>query len=385
MKKLLLTFMLIFTAYTTGMWAEGNQRAVIIFDASGSMWGQIDGKTKIEIARDTLKNVIKKWNPNIELGLMVYGHRTKGDCNDIETVIPIGKIDKSKVISTVFAINPKGKTPISRSIKKAAKELRYTEEKATVILISDGKETCDPDPCGTAKQLEKEGIDFVTHVIGFGVDKKTDRQLECIANATGGEYFSAKNATALNEAMKVIVKKVEKPKPVLKKPKNNLEITASEKEGGKWINAFHKIYRVVDGEVDSDRIASCSSHRKKACLKQIPAGKYLIKSSYNEFKKETPFEIKPGEVTKVNVIFDGILIKVKCSDKEAKVNYEVYTQNGQLIYEKKAKCSDGLKLILDEGTYMIESKIGNNKKETIFSIGTDQNDEIVIDMQGFEY
>ena len=78
-------------------------------------------------------------------------------------------------------------------------------------------------------------------MIGFHVDQKTDEQLECIASATGGEYFSAKNATALNEAMRSIVKKVEivepvkkvEPKPVVKKLKNNLVIGATEKEGGR--------------------------------------------------------------------------------------------------------------------------------------------------------
>ena len=261
--------------------AEDNPRAVIIFDASGSMWGQINGKAKIEIARDALKNVVKEWNPNVELGLTVYGHRSKGDCNDIETVIPVGKIDKNNVIRTVMGIKPKGKTPISRSLRKVADEIKYTEEKATIILISDGKETCDPDPCGTAKELEKEGIDFITHVIGFNVDKKTSQQLKCIADATGGEYFSAKNAAALNKAMKVIAKKVEvvevKPepkKPVVKKLDHTLETSASEKENGKWIEAYHDIYIDEDGKA-GERAGSAYSYKKKPGTKQIPVGKYI--------------------------------------------------------------------------------------------------------------
>lgn len=254
MGKLIGRLLFVWVTLWISVIAADNPRAVIIFDASGSMWGQINGVTKLEIARDALKNVVKEWNPTVELGLTVYGHRKKGDCNDIETVIPVGKIDKSRVIKMVMGIKPKGKTPISRSLRKVAEEIKYTEEKATIILISDGKETCDPDPCGTAKELEAQGIDFVTHVIGFNVDKKTDKQLECIASATGGEYFSAKNAVALNKAMKVIVEKVEvvvPPKPVVKKLKYNLEITASEKEGGKWVRTSHWIYPVVDGEKGS--------------------------------------------------------------------------------------------------------------------------------------
>ncbi|HIQ46363.1 MAG TPA: VWA domain-containing protein, partial [Sulfurovum sp.] len=254
MKKMLLGFVLVLATLFTSVWAENNPRAVIIFDASGSMWGQINGVTKIEIARDALKNVVKEWNPSVELGLTVYGHRSKGDCNDIESIIPVGKVDKNRVIRTVMGIKPKGKTPISRSLRKVAEEIKYTEEKATIILISDGKETCDPDPCGTAKELEAQGIDFVTHVIGFNVDKKTSQQLECIADATGGEYFSAKNAAALNEAMKVIAKKVEvveekpEPKPKVKKLNHTVEVSASEKEGGKWVAAYNSIYEDEDGK-----------------------------------------------------------------------------------------------------------------------------------------
>ena len=317
MKKLLLGFVLVLATLFTSVWAEDNPRAVIIFDASGSMWGQINGVTKIEIARDALKNVVREWNPNVELGLTVYGHRSKGDCNDIETIIPVGKIDKNRVIKTVMSIKPKGKTPISRSLRKVAEEIKYTEEKATIILISDGKETCDPDPCATAKELEAQGIDFVAHVIGFNVDKKTSKQLECIANATGGEYFSAKNAAALNEAMKVIAKKVEvvePPKPVVKKLKNNLEVIASETEGGKWVEAYHAIYPVEDGEIGRSK-KNCWSKKKKECLLDIPVGQYVLKSKYNEFKKETAFEIKAGEATKLSIVF-GQTNKVEITASE---------------------------------------------------------------------
>ncbi len=379
MKKILLGFVLVFATLFTSVWAEDNPRAVIIFDASGSMWGQINGKTKIEIGRDALKNVVNEWNPSVELGLTVYGHRTKGDCNDIETVIPVGKVDKKKFLSTVMAIKPKGKTPISRSLRKVAEEIKYTEEKATIILISDGKETCDPDPCATAKELEKQGIDFVTHVIGFNVDKKTDMQLECIADATGGEYFSAKDATALNEAMKVIVKKVEvveAPKPVVKKLKINLEVTTSETEGGKWVKATNYVYTVEDGKADS-HINSAHSNKKKAGTSKLPVGNYILKSSYNAFKKETPFEIKAGEITKVNVVFGQTgTVEVSASETEGgkwvKATNYVYTVEDGKVGERAGNAhsrkKDSGKDILPVGNYILKSAYNAFKKETPFEI-----------------
>jgi Ca-activated chloride channel family protein len=468
MKKIFIGLLLIITI----IFASESPKAVIVFDASGSMWGKVDGKTKIEIARASLKNLINDWNPNVQLGLIAYGHRKKGDCNDIETIIPVGEIDKSRMISTVLSIMPKGKTPISRSIKKAAQELRYTEEKATVILISDGKETCDMDPCATAKELENEGIDFVTHVIGFNVDQKTDEQLECIASATGGEYFSAKNATALNDAMRSIVKKVEivesvkkvEPKPVVKKLKNNLVITASEKEGGRWVETYHEIYPIIDGEkqdylkncwskkkeeckeqipvgnyilsskynefkkdtefevkagevtklniimgqtgeveitatekeggrwvetyheiypiIDGEKqdyLNNCWSKKKKECKEQIPLGKYILSSKYNEFKKDTEFEIKAGEVTKLNIVFEPFRVEVKCKTPDTQVSYEVYSLTGKMVADKQQPCSETLDLVLESGRYSVEAKTDNNKKDVEFTIGSGDS-KITIDL-----
>jgi len=70
MKKLFLSFLLVFVSLVSAV-ADDSPKAVIIFDASGSMWGQIQGKTKIEIAKKALENVVKEWNPKVELGLTV--------------------------------------------------------------------------------------------------------------------------------------------------------------------------------------------------------------------------------------------------------------------------------------------------------------------------
>lgn len=121
---------------------DGRAKAMMVLDASGSMWGQIDGTAKISIARDVIDGVLQDWDPDIDLGLIAYGHRRKGDCSDIETVQPIAPLDPAQFSATVRSINPVGKTPISESLFRAARELRHIEDPSTVILVSDGLETC---------------------------------------------------------------------------------------------------------------------------------------------------------------------------------------------------------------------------------------------------
>ncbi|MCB1784198.1 MAG: VWA domain-containing protein, partial [Alphaproteobacteria bacterium] len=179
--------------------------AILVLDGSGSMWGQIDGKAKITIAKDVLSDLLNDLPESRRLGLMAYGHRRKGDCSDIEEMAAVGA-DRRAIAEAVGKISPKGKTPMADSIKQAAEKLKYTEKKATVILISDGIETCAPDPCGVATALEQSGVDFTAHVVGFDISGENDEaQLRCIAENTGGKYVSASSAGELAQALKETV------------------------------------------------------------------------------------------------------------------------------------------------------------------------------------
>jgi Ca-activated chloride channel family protein len=180
--------------------------AILVLDASGSMWGTIDGSTKVEIARAAVADLVRSWPAGDSLGLVAYGHRRKGDCADIETLLPASPVDANAFQAHVDALNAKGMTPLSAAVLHAADALRSSERKATVILVSDGEETCHLDPCETARQLEADGIDFTAHVIGFDVasDSTAERQLKCLAENTGGTYVAANDAQALTRALDAV-------------------------------------------------------------------------------------------------------------------------------------------------------------------------------------
>ncbi|MBT0956442.1 VWA domain-containing protein [Alphaproteobacteria bacterium KMM 3653] len=186
--------------------AQERPSAILVLDASGSMWGQIDGKAKITIAQEVIGGLLTDMPGDQALGLTAYGHRRKGDCNDIETLVLPGGDTRAAIANAVNAIQPKGKTPLSAAVIQAAETLKYSEEKATVILVSDGKETCEFDPCEVGKQLEQTGVDFTAHVIGFDIADPADRaELQCLAEETGGTYYSASNAQELGTAIFEVV------------------------------------------------------------------------------------------------------------------------------------------------------------------------------------
>ena len=191
--------------------AEG--KSIIVLDASGSMWGQIDGRAKLEIAREALGSVLSGMDPTTEIGLMAYGHREKGSCTDIELVVPPAAGSGQAIIDAANAMKFLGKTPLSDAVKLAAEELKYTEEAATVILITDGIETCEADPCALGAALESAGINFTAHVVGFGLTEEEGQAVACLAENTGGKYIQASDAGTLVEALKTTVV-VAEPEPV---------------------------------------------------------------------------------------------------------------------------------------------------------------------------
>ena len=93
--------------------------------------------------------------------------------------------------------------------------MKATEGGATVVLVSDGIETCEKDPCALARSLKESGVNVSMHVVGFDVTGGAAQELSCIAEASGGRYFAASNAGELLNALKTVEKSVIENEPVV--------------------------------------------------------------------------------------------------------------------------------------------------------------------------
>ncbi len=206
MKRILYLVAVVGAALALPLTAATNTPGVyVILDGSGSMWGQLpDGTHKITAAKEVVRGFTAGDYEGRELAFRVYGHRRKGDCSDSELVVPFA--DPSTAISRMatFAegVNPKGKTPISRSLRAALAD--FGERSGEIILISDGIETCDEDPCSLVREWRARNVDIRVHVIGLGLEDKERTAMECIAEAAGTEYRDAQSAAELAAGLKEI-------------------------------------------------------------------------------------------------------------------------------------------------------------------------------------
>ncbi|MGX1307328.1 Ca-activated chloride channel family protein [Amorphus suaedae] len=189
-------------ATTPARAADAQRASILVLDASGSMWGQLDGgRTKIEIARDVLTDFFALRDRSVPLGVVAYGHNRKGDCSDIEVIASTGLQDPPALSDRVSRISPKGKTPLGQSLRVAASQIPRTAEEADIVLVTDGLETCGVDPCAVIEELLAEGIRVRAHVVGFGLTEQEAETLACIPAKTGGLLLRPQSGDELAESL----------------------------------------------------------------------------------------------------------------------------------------------------------------------------------------
>ncbi|MEO0424225.1 MAG: discoidin domain-containing protein [Pseudomonadota bacterium] len=176
----------------------------IILDASGSMWAQIDGKARITIAHDVLAELVGNTiPPGTPLAVRIFGHREARSCRtDLE--VPLKPLVPASVVERIRAAKPKdrSKTPLAASLDAVASDLAGADGAKVVVLLTDGKETCDGDPPASIEALQEAGLDVRVNIVGFAIDDAgLETQFERWATLGGGRYFHADSEADLTDVM----------------------------------------------------------------------------------------------------------------------------------------------------------------------------------------
>lgn len=185
---------------------------MIVLDASGSMLADDAPGLRIDAAKQAVSNLVSGLPQSSELGLIVYGTGTGNSdaemaagCEDIKTLVPLGPVNAPSFISTVDGIQASGYTRMGSALRAAADALP-ADGPRSIMLVSDGIDTCaPPPPCEVAAELAAGGLDLVIHTVGFRVDDDARAELECIAQAANGTYKDAGDSKELDDALRVQV------------------------------------------------------------------------------------------------------------------------------------------------------------------------------------
>lgn len=176
---------------------------LFLLDASGSMLGTWDKNyTKMTVAKKLLANLVDSLQnePNVSVALRVYGHqyhRKYQNCTDTKLEVPFAKNNHQQLISRLKTLTPQGTTPLAYALEQSANDFKVNPlERNIIIIITDGIESCDGDPCAVSRKLQTKHIFLRPFVIGLGLNNDYSKEFDCL-----GKYFSAKNILTFKKAL----------------------------------------------------------------------------------------------------------------------------------------------------------------------------------------
>jgi Ca-activated chloride channel family protein len=184
---------------------EQPTRILFLFDASQSMYARWETNTRFEVAKKLMGEMLDSLDgmPNLELALRVYGHTKRyppQDCDDTRLEVPFARENVFAIKKRLSEINPSGTTPIARSLEACGGDFPKSPARNIIILITDGIEECNGDPCAVSAMLQRKGIVLKPFVIGLGLSKDFIQSFECIGN-----YFDATDETQFRNAFSIVI------------------------------------------------------------------------------------------------------------------------------------------------------------------------------------
>lgn len=185
-----------------------DEKILFIVDFSNSMNDKLGPKSKLEIALETIEDLLTKIPEDVEVGLRVYGQRpglTYVDgCTATKLLVPLGKRNGAEIREALYKTRAQGWTPITYSLKQAVnKDFAGVEGPKKIILLTDGGENCDESPCTYSISLMRQRDDIKIDVIALDLyDMEANNQLRCSAYTTRGRFYQANDKKELEESLK---------------------------------------------------------------------------------------------------------------------------------------------------------------------------------------
>ncbi|GAA1426950.1 hypothetical protein GCM10009616_02850 [Microlunatus lacustris] len=203
--------------------ADATTQLLFVLDSSGSMQEKTsDGEVKIAAAKTAMDAVVGQIPADTAVGLRVFGAKVfnrgdEGACTDSQLVVPVETGQTKELREAIEGYAPYGETPISYALEQAAEDLDAgggasdDGGKRTIVLLSDGESTCDPDPCEVAGQITKADPGLQVDVVGLDVSGDARDQLTCVASRGRGTYYDARNSETLASSLQTLRNRAARP------------------------------------------------------------------------------------------------------------------------------------------------------------------------------
>lgn len=303
--------------------AAGQERAsapatLIVLDGSGSMWGSLEGQgpSKLAATREALGRTLAPATVTARVGLATFG----GGCSTTEIVAPPAPGGAGELPRLLEKFNPRGKGPLTLGLQQGAKALGTGG--GALVLIHDGADNCQQDPCAAAAELARAQPNVKIHVLSLAVERADFQAIACVARATGGRHFDVRDGAGLDAALAQVAKLVAPgpsgatavptatappppPRPVARSEgPPGLSMVATLMDGGAALGEpVHWSVTRPDGSPVLSRLSPTLDV-------ELPAGPYVVEARAGLAAARAEIEVAPKGLTHVALALNAARIQL---------------------------------------------------------------------------
>ena len=188
-----------------------------------------------------------------------------------QLTLPLGPLDSAAAAKLIRKLDAekRTKTPLAAAIAAVADDLASVEGSRTVVLVTDGAETCKGDPEAEIIALREAGIDVNLNIVGFALDDDDVKaEMAAWAEAGGGVFLDAADAKGLTRTIRAAL---QAPYQVFGE---DGELVATGTVGSTGVQLDPGLYRVevlTDPPAVFDRVELASADEVRLSLAAPPA------------------------------------------------------------------------------------------------------------------
>ncbi len=138
------------------------------------------GNNRLSAAKAAVGSLLASLPRDMDVGLVVFGQ-----CKGAENHKFFSPAERPRLTSLLDGIRPMEGTPLARGIERAGSIVDGRSVPATILVVTDGEDSCGRDPCAAARELKAAKPKVTINVVdvnGLGEGR-------CMAEATGGRVL----------------------------------------------------------------------------------------------------------------------------------------------------------------------------------------------------
>jgi len=160
------------------------------------------GPNRFTAAQQAVNKVIAALPNDVDVGLAVLE-----DCPAATDYGMYNGSTRGQLLQIINGLLPNRGTPLADGLIQAAKKVDGVRSPAIMVVLSDGQDSCDNDPCNAAAMLKARKPKLKINV----VDIVGDGAVNCIAEVTGGEILTPHTGISLDQLVDKAAKEAAKP------------------------------------------------------------------------------------------------------------------------------------------------------------------------------